>query len=357
MPGQPMPGQPMPGQMPGQPMGQMPGQPMGQMPGQPMPGQPMAGQMPGQPMGGMPGMQMAAAGMAMGGVPGQSRPRAPEGFLNRYFRIFTFVGQVLKMAMSKPILFAPIVFNIGVAVPVNIALAIVYMMVSGQPGLLGLIAHAVLLLGITALYFIDYFAGGLAVSLIHDQVTTQNAKLGPAIGRTLRASPGILIFATVSAILDLLSSYAQERDDIIGTIILQILRVIWTTATYVVMPAMVIDRLGFFKAFKRSKDLMKQDPTQVGVGIVGLGFITYIMSLVIIGGGTFLAYNVLYGIPLLAALVLFTSTNVYWALSGYLKSSYYTCFYLWARECERNQRSDPALAPAPLQATVANAFA
>jgi hypothetical protein len=273
--------------------------------------------------------------------------------LARYFRVFKFAGQVVGMVKDNPSLAAPMAINLGVAVPVNIALAVAYSFFAD-----GALGYVIMAVGVTALYFIDYFCAGLAVSLIYDQVTTQNAKLGPAVSRTLKASPGILVFATVSAALDLLSSYAQERDDIIGTILIQILRVIWTTATYVVMPAMVIEGMGFFAAFKRSKDLMKHDPTQVGVGIIGLGFLTYLLSIVTIGGGGFIAYNVLAPIsPILAGLFFFTSVNIYWTVSGYMKSTYYTCFYLWARECERNQAADPRLAPAPLQASIADAYA
>jgi hypothetical protein len=254
------------------------------------------------------------------------------------------------MVKSNPVLLSPMAINLGLAVPVNIGLAIVYSIVGDS----SVVGYAILGAGITALYFIDYFSAGLACSLIYDQVTTNQAKLGPAFGRTLKATPGILVFATVSAILDLLSSYAQERDDIIGTILLGIVRAIWTTATYVVMPAMVIEGYGFFAAFKRSKDLMAHDPTQVGVGIIGLGLITYLLSLVFVVGGFYLSMM----LPgLIGALVFFTMVNLYWTLSGYLKMTYYTCFYMWARECERNNSADYRLAPAPLQASIADAYA
>ena len=270
--------------------------------------------------------------------------------LSRYFRVFTFTGQVLGMVKNNPVLLTPMVINLGLAVPVNIALAVVYGLLDDN----SVIGYAILAFGVTTLYFIDYFSAGLACSLIFDQVTTNQAKLGPAFGRTLKASPGILVFASVSAILDLLSSYAQERDDIIGQIILGILRAIWTTATYVVMPAMIIEGYGFFAAFKRSKDLMKHDPTQVGVGIIGLGLVTYVLSIVFIAGGFYLAQM----LPaILGALVFFTMVNVYWTVSGYLKMTYYTCFYMWARECERNHSADYRLAPAPLQASIADAYA
>ncbi|RLB48936.1 MAG: hypothetical protein DRJ42_22120 [Deltaproteobacteria bacterium] len=273
--------------------------------------------------------------------------------LARYFRVFKFAGEVLGMVKANPTLAAPMGINLAVAVPVNIALAIAYSF-AGE-GALGFI---ILGMGVTALYFIDYFCAGLAVSLIYDQVTTNDAKMGPAFSRTLKATPGILVFATVSAALDLAASYAQEQGGIVGTIVLRILRVIWTTATYVVLPAMVIEGMGFFPAFKRSKDLMAQDPTQVGVGIIGLGVMFSLLSLVTIGVGGWLAGVISSLIhPILGGLVFFTMVNVYWSLSGYLRSTYYTCFYLWARECERNGAANPAFAPAPLQTSIADAYA
>ncbi|MBW2465511.1 MAG: hypothetical protein JRH11_27945, partial [Deltaproteobacteria bacterium] len=115
----------------------------------------------------------------------------------RYFRVFKFAGEVLGMVKANPTLAAPMGINIAIAVPVNIALAIAYGLFGD-----GVIGYVVLVVGITALYFIDYFCAGLAVSLIYDQVTTNDAKMRPAFSRTLKATPGILVFATVSAALD-----------------------------------------------------------------------------------------------------------------------------------------------------------
>ena len=57
--------------------------------------------------------------------------------------------------------------------------------------------------------------------------------------------------------------------------------------------------------------------------------------------------------PLLGGVFFYTFFNLYWAVSGFIKSTYFTCFYLWAKRCEEEGAADTSLAPAPL----ANALA
>lgn len=266
----------------------------------------------------------------------------------RYLRVFKFMFEVWGLAKQNRTLLKPLLYNILIASPVMLALAVLLGFVESQGA-----SYALLAVGITALYFIDYFCAGLTVSLIHDQVTTGSADFGQAKRRTMAASSGILIFAAVSAAFDILASYAQERDDILGKILTSVLHAIWTTATFVVMPAMVIEGLGFGAAFSRSKDLMKQDPTNVGTGVIGIAAANYVLGAVVFT----LAYyadGALSNIhPILGSMVFFTLVNVYWAVSGFIKISYFTCFYLWARECETKQSDSPDLAPAPLAAALA----
>src|SRR5262245_42805427 len=207
--------------------------------------------------------------------------------MGAFFRVFGFMGQVLGMVRQNPKLLTPVVLNIAIATPVNIVFAIV---LAFMPEDLGqVLGYPFFLLGLTALYFIDYFCGGLTASMVYDQVTTGNAGLGPAMSRTFKASPGILIFAAVSAFFDFLSQLASQRRGffaLIAPILLMIIRSLWTTATYVIMPALVVEGQGFFPALKRAKGLMENDPTQVGVGIVGMGLVSWLLSIVtiVIGG-------------------------------------------------------------------------
>ena len=267
--------------------------------------------------------------------------------MDRYIRVYKFMFEIWAMARQNRVLLKPVFYNLILAVPAMALVSAGYAVVESPAA-----AYALLAVGITVLYFIDYFCAGLTASLIYDQVTTGQATMESAKQRTKAAASGILIFAAVSAAFDLLASYAQERDDIVGKILTQILYAVWTTATFVVMPAMVIEGVSFGTAFSRSKDLMKQDPTNVGTGVVGIAMANYAL-----GAVTFtLAYyadSALSSIhPILGAFAFFAFVNVYWAVSGFVKISYFTCFYLWARECEKKQSDSPELAPAPLAAVL-----
>jgi hypothetical protein len=168
-----------------------------------------------------------------------------------------------------------------------------------------------------------------------------------------RSAGGILAFAAISGLFDLLASYANERKDIVGKIITRVIYAVWTTATYVIMPAMVIEGLSFGAAFKRSKDLTKQDPTEVGTGVIGIALANWVLGAVCFGiayyGQTALAHIH----PIVGAVFFFIFFNLYWTVSGYIKIAYFTCFYLWAKECADKKSSATSLAPAPLAAALA----
>jgi hypothetical protein len=267
--------------------------------------------------------------------------------MERYLRVFNFAFRVFGMAAQNPLLLAPIAANIVLAAPFMLGCSLALQMVESNAA-----AYTVLAAGVTSLYFIDYFCNAVTSSLIFDQVTAGRADLGAAFRRTQRVLGGIAVFAAISAAFDLLQAYASERDDIVAKIATRVLYTLWTTATYVVMPAMVLEELTFGRAFARSKQLASEDPTNVGIGAVAIGVVNYAL-----GGAVFyLAHELLLRVgessPILGGLLFYSVINVYWAISGYLKITYFTCFYLWARECERTQTASPSLAPAPLAAVL-----
>jgi hypothetical protein len=265
-----------------------------------------------------------------------------------FFRVFSFMGQVLGMVRQNPMLLAPLAINVLAATPLHILFIVALVLSPAEYA--GLIQIPLMAFGCFCLYFIDYFSAGLNTSMVADQVTSGTASIGTAFSRTLKASIGITIFAAVCALFDLLEQVANNQRGILRTILFGILRTIWTTATYVMMPAMVLENLGFFDSFKRSKQLMENDPTQVGIGVVGLGLVTWVISFGCFMVGNFLNVQLSNLVHPVAGLVVsLFLVNFSWAVGAYLKSTYYTCYYLWARECERNNQASTQFAPAPLR--------
>jgi hypothetical protein len=170
--------------------------------------------------------------------------------------------------------------------------------------------------------------------------------------QTTKSLPGIITFAAISALFDLLAS-VEDRRSVWGRIATEIVYRVWTAAVYFVMPAMVIEGLSFGQAFSRSKELGKKDPTQVGAGVLGVGLMSWVVNVVFLG----IAYKgeAIIGAksPFIGGVFFFFFFNLAWALTGYLKITYFTCFYMWARECEAKKSSATNLAPAPLASALA----
>ena len=266
--------------------------------------------------------------------------------MKRFFGVFTFAFNVLGMAKSNTTLLKPIAYNLAVATPLAIVLALVYGLVDSPA-----VDFLVMAVGITGLYFTDYFCNGLTASLIYQQVTGGQVSMDEAVAQTKKVAGGIALFAAISALFDLLVSFTDRRN-LIGKIVAQIVYMVWTTAVYAVMPAMVIEGSTFGQAFSRSKELMKQDPTEVGSGVLGIGLMNWIIN----GVFFWVAYTgagVLGNIhPILGGFFFFFVFNAAWAITGYLKITYFTCFYLWAKKCEEQGSADVNLAPEPLAAAL-----
>lgn len=266
--------------------------------------------------------------------------------MKRFFGVFSFAFNVLGMTKSNTMLLKPILYNLAVATPVSIALALAWGLINNDT-----VDFIVMAVGITALYFIDYFCNGLTASLIAQQVTTGQTSMEEAIAQTKKVAGGIVLFAAISAFFDLLASFG-DRKSLVGQIIRSIVYAVWTTAVYCVLPAMVLEERSFGNAFSRSKELMRKDPTQVGSGILGVGIMNWIINIAFFfvaqtGAGALSNIH-----PVLGGFFFFFVFNAAWAVTGYLKITYFTCFYLWAKQCEEQGSSDVELAPEPLAAAL-----
>jgi hypothetical protein len=267
-----------------------------------------------------------------------------KGSFGSFSRALDFFTQMRELARAQPALRRPILTNLVIATPIMLGLSALLLVLRSPSA-----TYLVMSLGTAALYFVDYFMNAITASLIHDYVTTGRVDAAAARQRARGATSGILVFAAASALLDVAATYARERRDPFSRVLLRVLHAVWTTATYAIMPAMVIEGLSFGAALSRSKKLMDQDPTGVGAGVVALSLVTYFIGVVVFPLAFFLSRLAGHLHAIVGMVLFFATVNLYWALTGWLKIAYSTCFYLWARQCESAGRADPALAPTPLR--------
>ncbi len=287
------------------------------------------------------------ANAAHANAPAQAYTPPPKGAFGSFSRALAFMTQIFTLARTHKTLVKPLVWDVLVTTPVMAAFTVLLFFVHSRNGFYACMAVEGFLL-----YFIDYACNSITCSLMYDYGTTGAATMETALPRVKRALPGIMTFAAVSALLDLAATYARERNDVAARLVLRLLRAIWTTATYVIMPALVIEGVSFGAAFKRSKALMDHDPTGVGAGVVAMSITSYIVAAICFPLAWVVMRALGYIHPAIGALGGMLIVNLYWSVSGWMKIAYSTCFYMWARECERTGATDHALAPLPLRAAL-----
>jgi len=126
-----------------------------------------------------------------------------------------------------------------------------------------------------------------------------------------------------------------NRRNLLGGVLAGLLERVWTTATYFILPIMVIEDLSLFPAVKRATEIVKKNlllvaVTEIGVsGGVGLvGFIRIVIA-VGIGVGIFAAFSALGSTAAIigagaAVLLAGTLIALVSAFSSYVTTAYHT---------------------------------
>jgi hypothetical protein len=129
----------------------------------------------------------------------------------------------------------------------------------------------------------------------------------PSLGSALSAAashagsllPWAIITATVSAVLRGL----EQRAGFLGGIAARLLGLAWSLVTFLVIPVLVVERIGVIDAIKRSASLFKQTWGENVVANAGIGIVS--MLAVLLGGALTVPFFVLGGAFALLAIGLF----------------------------------------------------
>ena len=99
--------------------------------------------------------------------------------------------------------------------------------------------------------------------------------------------PAILGYAVIAATVGVILRALQERAGFIGRMIIGMIGLAWTVASFLVVPVLVSQDIGPIDAVKRSAELLKKTWGQnlIGTGGIGLVFGLAIFALIFAGGG------------------------------------------------------------------------
>lgn len=298
--------------------------------------------------------------------------------MQSFSRGWSFLKQAWSMAFKDKDLLKPSIYALIVGMIVSvigiIPIAIAGFVFSGSQ--LGNIVMAVLGgIMIFVQFVVTYVFSGMTAYLIFGYLSEGDGRMDKAWGIVRRDFFDILTLAAASTAVNMVKNAANRNRR--GGLTSGLLRgaanlfsVLWTEASYLILPAMVIDDLNLKDGMQRVLNITKQNLLLIGISTVGvrwvtgligfaLGFGGLLLALAIGGGAAYLTDGfgavTIIGI-VIGAFIFFTFVMIASVVNSYTSIAYHTCLYIWARDVEQAQlagRSIQIAAPAPLAAVLA----
>ena len=296
--------------------------------------------------------------------------------MQSFSRGWSFLQQAWSMAFKDKDLLKPSIYALVAGIVVSvigiIPIAIVAFLFSGSQ--LGNIVMAVLgAIMVFVQFVVSYVFSGMTAYLIYGFLSEGDGRLDKAWDIIRRDFFDLLTLAAASTVVNLLKSAANRNRRGFASGLIRgaanLLEVLWTEASYLILPAMVIDDLNLKDGMQRVLNITKQNLLLIGISTVGVRWVTGLIGFVLGFGGFVLALAVgggavyatggfnfvsVAGIAI-AAFIFFAFVVIASVVSSYTSIAYHTCLYIWARDVEKAQvagRSMQVPAPAPLAAVL-----
>ena len=287
---------------------------------------------------------------------------------------YNFLKQSWQMAMVDHDLIKPSIYALiaGLAVAlVGIIPMGVTALLLGDTGLGGAILLVIGTLLVFMQFSVGYVFSAMTVYLIYGYLAEGDGRLDLAWEIVRRDFLDILSLAVASTLVNLVKSLLRGRGRNSGRNFLSgLLNTIWTEATYLVLPAMVIEDIGLKDGLRRASQIVQDNLLLVGISTVGVRAVSGLISFLLGAAGIALGLGIGFGLVSLsqsAPVGIFSGVALGILVAGsfiilavvitsYTATAYHTCLYLWARDVERVQQSGQETwsvsAPAPLAATL-----
>ena len=194
----------------------------------------------------------------------------------------------------------------------------------GDPGAVLIVVGVI---SAMAMSIISVFFNGALVAGAHERLSGGDPTVRSALGRALSRLSGLLPWAIITGTVGLILQAVRERAGWMGRFVVNMVGMAWQTATFLVVPAIVIDDHGAVSGLKASAALLKRTwgeniAARVGFGLLGLVAVTpAVIVLFATGalGGAALVVGILLAVPYLAlVVVVLTALNAVFQTALYL---------------------------------------
>lgn len=299
--------------------------------------------------------------------------------MQSFTRGFSFLQQAWQMAFKDRDLLRPSVYSLIAGVVVTIV------------GIVPLIAAAAFFGGGTSLgrgvmvvvgallvfahYVVAYVFSGMTAYLIYGYIAEGDGRMDKAWSKVRVEFWNIVALAAASTLVSLVAGRLRRGGQrgaaasMLGGALGGLMEAVWTEASFLILPAMMIEDANLPTGIKRATQIAKGNLLLIGVSTVGVRWITGLIGFVLGAAGLVLGFVVGYGLISavgtatgslivgigMGALIFFVFVMVANFISSYTMTAYNTCLFLWARDVEKARaqgQTAPVTAPAPLAAAL-----
>lgn len=162
-----------------------------------------------------------------------------------------------------------------------------------------------------AFYFVNFFVitffnsalVACAINRFNGEDSSMKAGLAVAVSRL----PQILMWAALAATVGMVLKMIEERLGWLGKFVINLIGMVWTIATFFVVPVLVVEKVGPFDAVKRSVEILKKtwgETLVANLGIGAVGFLATLLALAPAIAGIALTVSLNSIIPIIIGIVI-----------------------------------------------------
>jgi len=299
--------------------------------------------------------------------------------MQSFSRGWSFLKEAWSMAFKDKDLIKPSIYALVAGMVVSvigivpIAIAGFFFSGSSVGNFVMVVLGAVL---VFAQFVVSYVFSGMTAYLIFGFLSEGDGRMDKAWEIVRRDFFDLLTLAAVSTVVNMLKNAANRNRRRGGGIVAalasgaaNLFSVLWTEASYLILPAMVIDDLNLKDGMQRVLNITRDNLLLIGISTVGVrwvtGLIGFLFGIVgaaiafaVGGGAAYLTGG--FGAVTIAGIIVgvfifFVFVTIASVINSYTSIAYHTCLYIWARDVEKAQVAGQPIqiaAPAPLAAVL-----
>lgn len=131
-------------------------------------------------------------------------------------------------------------------------------------------------------YTIAFFFQAAVVAGATERMRGGDPTLGSALAAARSRLGPILAWGVVAGTVGFVIKAIQERSELVGKIVMGLIGVAWSLATFFMVPVLVFEDADLKSSFKRSAGLFRQTWGETVVGSGGIGLVTFLAMVVVL---------------------------------------------------------------------------